>query len=195
MKYTLNILLIICLFMISDIQPSFGQKLKKVRVKHKIVAYDYENNEIDSLSKNIKNQAKSSKYLDEIQVELRKIELTLISIKEDPNKEKTREKMESKKLKLLDKKRDVIKEIQNEKSALVKEYYIIIESFKQPDNALAALRSWRKKGYVNTFIFNNNYRGWYYIAAKRCLTYGEAIKYQFELQNQKIPNWIYYWAE
>lgn len=195
MKYNMKISIIICLFIIGASHPLFAQKHKKVRVKNKIVAYDYENNEIDSLTKDLKNQAKSSKYLDEVQVKLRQIELTLQSLKEDPENEKKQKKMEAKKLRLLDSKMSVIEDIQNEKSTLVKEYYIIIESFKDPDNAMAAIRSWRKKGYENTFIFYNTYRGWYYIAAKRCHTYSEAIKYQFELQKQKIPNWIYYWAE
>lgn len=168
-----------------------AQNLKKVKAKQKIIAYDIEGNVIDSLTKDLKKQSEPSQYLDKIQVELREIELELQKAGDDSKK--TAESQERKE-KLLAEKIETIKKIQESKELLVKEYYIIIESFRSRKNAKNALIAWHNKGY-KVFLFYNKHRKWYYICAGVYRSYNQAIKAQYELQKDGISNWIYYWAE
>lgn len=168
-----------------------GQNLKKVKAREKIIAYDIEGQVIDSLTKDLRKQSEPSRYLDQIQVELREIELELQQAGDDSKK--TKESQERKE-KLLVEKLETIQKIQESKELLVKEYYIIIESFKNRKNAKNALIAWHNKG-IKVFLFYNKHRKWYYVCAGVYRSYNQAIKAQYELQKDGIPNWIYYWAE
>jgi|GEM_PF-1966812 len=170
---------------------SIGQDLRKVKAKQKIIAYDIEGQVIDSLTKDLKKQAEPSRMLDQIQVELRLIELELQQAGDDSKKTVESQK---RKEELLAQRLEAIQQIQEGKTNLVKEYYIIIESFKKKKNAKNALISWHNKGY-KVFLFYNKHRGWYYICAGMYRSYSKAIKAQFELQKDGISSWIYYWAE
>jgi hypothetical protein len=182
-----------CIMLFSVYENASAQRLKKVRASKRIVAYDAEGNVIDSLSKSLKDQADVSRYLDEIQVQLHEIETDLNKLEGDPDKELERQILMEKKLALLDEKLETIKQIQNNKENLVKEYYIIVESFKKKKNAKKAIKQWAAKGYP-AFIFNNKFRDWYYISVGRRMSYNTAIKYQFQLKKEGVDSWIYYWA-
>jgi hypothetical protein len=189
----MNLLLvgiIICGF-----QEVSAQQLKKVRVKHKIIAYDAHGKKIDSLSKNLKNQSQTSQYLDQVQVDMRQIELSLKQLRTEPGKEEEIQKTEKEKEQLLNESMKLIKQIQEDKKSLVTEYYIIIESFKDKKNAKNALNTWIGKGLTNSFLFHNKYRKWYYICAGMRRDYKNAIRLQFDLQKKGIDSWIYYWSE
>jgi len=185
------IYLLALLFLLLIPLENIAQELRKVRARQKIVAYDIQGNVIDSLTKDLKKQANISEKLDELQVELREIEIALRDIGDDSKKT---EEMIKKKDLLLAENFEAIKQIQAEKSDLVKEYYVIIESFKKKKNAKNAMLNWHNKGY-KVFLFENKLRGWYYICASVQRSYERAVKKQFELQKEGIESWIYYWAE
>jgi len=181
--------------MIIGFQDVTAQQLKTVRVKKKIVAYDAHGKKIDSLTKNLKNQSQTSQFLDQVQVDMRQIELTLKQLRTEPGKEEEIQKTEKEKEQLLNESMQLIKQIQEDKKALVTEYYIIIESFRNKKNAKNAMKTWIGQGQTNAFMFNNKYRKWYYICAGMRRDYKNAIRLQFDLQKKGIDSWIYYWSE
>lgn len=181
--------------MIFGYQTVSAQQLRKVRVKQKIVAYDAHGKKIDSLSKNLKNQSSSSQYLDQLQVDLRNIELSLKKLRTEPGKEEEIQKTEKEKEKFLNESFKIIKQIQEDKKSMVTEYYIIVESFKNKKNAKNAMTTWIGKGLTNSFLFHNKYRKWFYICAGMRRDYKNAIRLQFDLQKQGIDSWLYYWSE
>jgi len=185
-----KIYIVLLLFLFAG-QQLYAQQLKKVKAKQKIIAYDIEGNVIDSLTKDLKKQAEPSRVLDQIQVELRRIELELQAAGDDSKK--TVESQQRKE-NLLAQRLEAIQQIQEGKTNLVKEYYIIVESFKKKKNAKNALISWHNKGY-KVFLFYNKHRGWYYICAGMYRSYNKVVKAQFELQKDGISSWVYYWAE
>jgi len=189
-KFSLFLSLIVIALLFIENNAS-GQQLRKVKAKQKIIAYDIEGQVIDSLTKDLKKQAEPSRILDQIQVELRKIELELQAAGDDSRKT---EESQKRKEELLAQRIKTIQEIQESKENLVKEYYIIIESFRNRKNAKNALISWHNKGY-KVFLFYNKHRKWFYICAGMQRSYSKAIKAQFELQKDGIDSWIYYWAE
>lgn len=176
-------------------QDVTAQQLKTVRVKGKIIAYDAHGKKIDSLSKNLKNQSSASQHLDQIQVDMRQIELELKQLRTESGKESEVQKTEQEKQEMLNESMKLIKQIQEDKKALVTEYYIIIESFKNKKNAKAALKTWIGQGQSHAFIFHNKHRKWYYICAGMRRDYKNAIRLQFDLQKKGIESWIYYWSE
>jgi hypothetical protein len=191
--------LLLSVFIVSimcfGVQNTSAQSMKKVRVKHKIVAYDAHGKVIDSLTKNLRNQSQTSGYLDQVQVDLRQIELSNRQLANNPGKEKEIKENEVEKQKLLDESMKLIKQIQENKKSLVTEYYIIIESFKDKKNAKNSLNAWIGKGITNSFLFHNKYRKWFYICAGMRRDYKNAVRLQFELQKKGIDSWIYYWSE
>jgi hypothetical protein len=182
-----------CMVICTDVATA--QKMKKVRVKQKLVAYDQNGKVIDSLTRSLKNQSQASKFLDQLQVDMRQIELTLKTLREDPNDTAAIHRTEKEKEKLLNESMNLIRQIQDDKSALVKEYYIVIESFKSKKNAFAAVKAWQTKGAPNAFVFCNKHRKWYYVCATMQRSYKKAILSQFSLQQKGIDSWIYYWME
>ena len=184
------LLIIFTCLMITPFE-SMGQELRKVRAKKRIVAYDIQGKVIDSLSKDLSKQADISQKLDRLQVELRQIELELKDAGADS---KNMEEAQKKKEDLLSERLESIKQIQADKDDLVKEYYVIIESFKKRSNARKALQSWHNKGY-KVFLFENKLRKWYYICVSVQRSYERAVKKQFELKKDGVDSWIYYWAE
>jgi hypothetical protein len=174
---------------------TYGQKLKKVRVKQKIVAYDANGKVIDSLTRSLKNQSQTSKFLDQLQVDMRQIELSLKTLREDPNDSLSIHRTEKEKEKLLNESMNLIRQIQDDKSSLVKEYYIVVEAFKDKKNAFAAVKNWQSKGLLNAFVFSNKHRKWFYICSTMQRSYKKAILSQFSLQQKGIESWIYYWVE
>lgn len=182
----------ILIFMFQDVS---AQQLKTVRVRHKIVAYDAHGKKIDSLTKNLKNQSQSSQYLDQLQVDMRTIELTLKKIRTEPGKEEEVKSTEEQKDRILNESMKIIKKIQDDKKSLVTEYYIIVESFKNKKNAKNALNTWIGKGQTSAFLFNNKHRKWYYICVGMRRDYKNTIRLQFDLQKKGIDSWVYYWSE
>ena len=189
--YLTRLTFLILIVSLLSVQNSYGQRLKKVRASKKIVAYDVYGNVIDSLTKDLKNQADASRYLDQIQVELRKIELELQRAGDDSKKTASSQK---RKEELLAEKLDLIKQIQENKTNRAKEYYIVIESFKSKGNAKNALEAWHNKGYT-AFLFQNKVRKWYYICGSVQRSYTNAIRKQYQFQKEGVDSWIYYWAE
>jgi hypothetical protein len=189
----MNLLLVV--IMVFSFQAVSAQQLRKVRVKGKIIAYDAHGKKIDSLTKNLKNQSSASQHLDQIQVDMRQIELALKEYRTEPGKEAEVQKSEKEKEDLLNESMKLIKQIQEDKKAIVTEYYIIIESFKNKKNAKNALKTWIGQGQTHTFLFHNKYRKWYYICAGMRRDYKNAIRLQFDLQKKGIESWIYYWSE
>lgn len=181
--------------MILGFQDVSAQQLKKVRVRQKIVAYDAHGKKIDSLTKKLKNQSQTSQFLDQVQVDMRQIELSLKQLRTEPGKEAEIQKTEKEKEQLLNESMKLIKQIQEDKKALVTEYYIIVESFKNKKNAKKSLKTWIGQGQTHAFIFNNKHRKWYYICAGMRRDYKNAIRLQFDLQKKGIESWIYYWSE
>jgi len=181
--------------MIFTYQAASAQQLKKIRVRHRIVAYDAHGKVIDSLTKNLKNQSQTSRYLDQVQVQMRQIELNIKKLRTEPGKEDEVKKTEEEKDKLLQESMKLIKQIQEDKKNLVTEYYIIVESFKDKKNAKNALNVWIGKGLTNAFIFHNKHRKWYYICVGMRRDYKNTIRLQFDLQKKGIDSWVYYWAE
>jgi hypothetical protein len=181
-------LLILTLFVFSN---TFGQRLQKVRASKKIVAYDINGNVIDSLTKDLSNQAGVSKYLDQIQVELHSIEKELKRAGDDSKKTEASQK---RKEELLAEKLETIQQIQANKGNLAKEFYIVVESFRGKKNAKNAMVSWHNKGY-DVFLFRNKVRKWYYICASVQRSYPNTIRKQYAMQKEGIESWIYYWAE
>jgi hypothetical protein len=191
-SFRILILIAVVLFAFQD---ASAQQLKKVRVRHKIVAYDAHGKVIDSLTKNLKNQSQTSRYLDQVQVDMRQIELNIKKLRSEPGKEEEVKKTEQEKDKLLQESMVLIKQIQEDKKSLVTEYFIIVESFKNKKNAKAALNAWIGKGLTNSFIFHNKHRKLYYICAGMRRDYKNTIRFQFDLQKKGIDSWVYYWSE
>ncbi|MBL6962187.1 MAG: hypothetical protein ISR55_00020 [Bacteroidetes bacterium] len=187
----LKIGLVALLFTLFVLPDSFGQRLKKVRASKKIVAYDVDGNVIDSLTKDLKNQAAVSRYLDQIQVDLHEIEKELQRAGDDSKKT---EASQQRKEALLAEKLETIQQIQINKENLVREYYIIVEAFKGKRNAKNSMIAWHNKGF-KVFLFRNKVRKWYYVCASVQKSYSNTIRKQFELQKEGIDSWIYYWAE
>lgn len=171
-------------------QLANAQRVKKVWAQKKIVAYDLNGNKIDSLSKNLKNQNARSKYLDQIQVDLHKVELQMQKATAEGDKETLNKEKED----LLMKRINLIEEIKDDKETLVKEYFIVAGAYKKKKNALAAMEDWKSKGYT-PFRFYNKYRKWHYVCLSMHRSYRKANLKQWKLKQEGIDSWIYYWAE
>ena len=185
----------LAVIMIFAFQDASAQQLKRVRIRHKIVAYDAHGKVIDSLTKNLKNQSQTSRYLDQVQVDMRQIELNIKKLRTEPGKEEEVKKTEEEKQKLLEESMKLIKQIQEDKKSLVTEYYIIVESFKNKKNAKKALNEWIGKGFPNAFLFHNKHRKWFYICIGMRRDYKNTIRLQFDLQKKGFDSWVYYWSE
>lgn len=188
------LLIFFSIFLLGTIQTE-AQRIKKVKVNQRIVAYDEKGKVIDSLSRNIKNQSEAGKFLDKVQVDLREVELQMEKYKNMPEDDAKKEELEKERDELVEKNQQLIKQLQDDKKTLVKDYYIVIESLKDKQTAKVALRKWKSKGVANPFMFNNKIRKWFYICAGIRKTYRQAIQLQFDLQKRGIESWIYYWAE
>ncbi len=186
----LKIFLILSIIFGSFTQYAQAQKLRKVWASKKIIAYDSEGNKIDSLTKDLRTQNKRSKYLDQIQVDLRQIE---IDMKRSKSKEE-KIKLQNKKKELLDKRIEIIQAIKEDKNSLVKEYYLVAGSFRKKKNAKNAVDELVKDGYI-PFIFHNKYRKWYYVCLSYHRSYRRVNLKQFNLRKKGVDTWIYYWAE
>jgi hypothetical protein len=186
------LLMMIAIFAFQDVS---AQQIQRVRVRHKIVAYDAHGKVIDSLTKNLKNQSQTSRYLDQVQVNMRQIELDLKKLRTEQGKEDEVKKSEAEKQQLLEESMKLIKQIQEDKKSLVTEYYIIVESFKNKKNAKKALNDWIGKGFPNAFLFHNKHRKWFYICVGMRRDYKNTIRLQFDLQKKGFDSWVYYWSE
>jgi Tfp pilus assembly protein PilN len=186
----LRVILVFSVFLVFMTDHANAQRMRKVWAKKKIVAYDAEGNKIDSLTKDLRNQHKRSKYLDQIQVDLHKIEVQMKKSKEHENKNELSAQREE----LLQKRIALIQEIKEDKDALVKQYFLVAGAYKKKKNALAAMDDWKEKGY-KPFRFYNKFRKWHYVCIGMSRSYRKANLKQWNLKKEGIDTWIYYWAE
>jgi hypothetical protein len=172
----------------------FAQRHVKVREKKKIVAYDHKGKEIDSLAKDLTKGP--NMRLDQLQVDIRELELLLQEIELGMEKNPANTKLAKKKEKVIEKKQKTIVQLDEIKHELAEEYYLIIEATRDPEEAHNALDKWRGQGFDHAFIFHNHYRGWYYICenvySDKATLFNEG---ELKLKRMGIPYWIYYWAD
>lgn len=187
---SIRILVLLVVLSLVFTENTQAQKLRKVWARKKIVAYNIDGNRIDSLTKSLKNQNARSRYLDQIQVDLHKIELQMNRAKEQADKDALSAKREE----LLLKRINLIQEIKEDKDALVKQYFLVAGAYKKKKNALAFMEEMRKKGY-KPFRFYNKYRKWHYVCISYQRSYRKANLKQWKLKQEGVDTWIYYWAE
>ncbi len=174
-------------FIITNAQ---AQKIRKVWAQKKIIAYDADGNKIDSLTKDLHNQNKRSEYLDQLQVDLHKVEVQM----KKANTNVARGELNKQREDILMKRIALIEEIKDDKESLVKEYYIVAGAFKKKKNAKNAVNEFREKGF-KPFVFYNKYRKWYYVCISYHRSYRKANLKQWNLKKDGIDSWIYYWAQ
>jgi hypothetical protein len=128
--------------------------------------------------------------LDQIQVDLHKIEVQMEKSKEKTDKDNLSAKREE----LLMKRIALIQEIKDDKDALVKQYFLVAGAYKKKKNAIAFMDEMKDKGY-KPFRFYNKYRKWHYVCIGYNRSYRKANLKQWKLKQEGIDTWIYYWAE
>ncbi len=89
-----------------------------------------------------------------------------------------------------------ISEIPGDKLSTIKsdEFYIILGSFKNANNAIDAVTQFGENGFTTVIIYND-IRDWYYVCLDTYFSYREAINKFNQLKRKGVNNWIYFQAQ
>jgi type IX secretion system PorP/SprF family membrane protein len=152
--------------------------------------------ETDVINENIEKAQEENKVerekmveqIEQLQQRLNEAELELGNMKRYTDEQKLEE--EKKKAEI----DEEIKDIEDKINEIGGDFYVIIESFKIPENAKKAIDLWNQRGIETNMIYNE-VRDWYYIYVGKYPTFEDALKVKKYYRDQNIEAWIFLWVE